>query len=185
MRKYLIIMILCLAGIVMVASAQDEEEAPEREIYTVLDYGEDVFEPDLWYTSAAESAGRTTATWSAKPESGFVGGLAYADYLHFIGGYSLEGLEQLFDGSWFDGILVNYDSYTATIDCGTMDDLRLYEFAVNSGGQDYLMRYWVEASAEDRVMALFLVFPAKDVAARRLLEDYARRLFPDLPACPR
>lgn len=186
MRSYGIVLLVSVFGLAVMVSAQDTGNAVEREIYTVLGYGEGVFEPDLWYTSAAESAARTSATWTARPESGFAGGLAYADYLHFDSGFSVEGLDTMFGETWFKGILANYDSYTATIDCGAMDSLRLFEFAVVFNDENYLMRYWVEPSEDDdRVMALFLVFPANDVAARRQMEDYARRLYSDLPACPR
>ncbi|MBZ0297996.1 MAG: hypothetical protein K8L99_35915 [Anaerolineae bacterium] len=184
MRSYVIVLMIGLLGLAAVVHAQDTGTA-EREIYTVLNYGEDVFEPDLWFTSATESASRTTATWTAKPDSGFAGGLAYADYLHFDDSYSMDGLDTMFSDDWFDGILANYESYSSTISCGEMDSLRLYEFAVVSNDENYIMRYWVEPASEDRVMAMFLVFPAKDVEARRMMEDYARRLFPDLPACPR
>lgn len=187
MQKYrlLILVLLLVSGTVLHAQEVDESDLPEREIYTVLAFGEEVFEPELWYTSAAESAGRTTATWSAKAESGFVGALAYADYLHFDGGYTSEGLVELFNDAWFDGVLANYESYTSIISCQSEDDLMLFEFTVSSNDTPYTMRYWVEEVEETRVMALFIVFPAGDVAARRLLETYAQALYPDLSICPR
>jgi hypothetical protein len=184
MRKnvlFILILLLALAGM---AHAQERTQPPTREIYTVLAYGDEAFEPDLWYSSAAEEAVRTTATWTPRPESGYGSALAYADYLHFGGGYTMDGLRELFDASWFIVTFANYESYTATIDC-EQDDTLLFEFALRSDGEDYLMRYWVEPATDDRVMALFIVFPGNDVDARRLLEDHARRLYPDFPACPR
>ncbi len=188
MRKYLLsilILMLASAAVLVYAQGEDEGSTLEREIYTVLAFGEDVFEPELWYTSAAESAGRTTATWSARPESGFYGAIAYADYLHFDNGYSTDGLALLFDDSWFDGVLANYDGYSNSTACETDDGLMLFEFAVNSDGAAYTMRYWVEEVTETRVMAMFIVFPARDVTARQLLEAYSGVLYPDLPICPR
>ncbi len=189
MQKYrlLILVLLLISGSMLHAQevGVEESDLPQREIYTVLAFGEDVFEPERWYTSAAESAGRTTATWTAKAESGFVGALAYADYLHFDGGYTSEGLTELFNDAWFDGVLANYESHTSTTACQSEDGLMLFEFTVNSDGTPYTMRYWVEPVEETRVMALFIVFPAGDVAARRLLETYAQALYPALSICPR
>lgn len=184
MYRYLILTLIVLFGATVLHAQGETAERPEREIYTVLAYGDDVFEPELWYASASEEAARTTATWFPRPESGFGSAVAFADYLHFDSGYSKEGLRELFDDAWFDVTLANYDSHTLTLEC-EQGDLRLFEFSLRFDDADYLMRYWVEAHTETRVMAMYIVFPARDVAARRTLEDYAQRLYPDFPACPR
>ena len=58
MIKRFIILVVLLSGALLVSRAQDK---PTREIYTVLSYGDSVFEPDKWLASAREEAGRTTA----------------------------------------------------------------------------------------------------------------------------
>lgn len=192
MRKLLalILMVLVSAGAVYAQDiATTEEAAPaaattEREIYTVLRYGDAVFEPELWFVTATESAARTTATWTPRPEANYGSAVAYADYLHFDGGYTADGLDELFNDAWFAGTLSSYQSYTNTLSCDGAG-VSLYEFNLRFDDADYVMRYWVEPVTETRVMAFFILFPARDVAARQTLEDYAKRLYPDLSVCPR
>ncbi len=180
----LVVLLVSVAAVVHAQDVTEETTMPEREIYTVLQYGDDVFEPDLWYVSATESAARTTATWSPRPEADYGSALAYADYLHFDGGYSKDGMKELFNDAWFAGTLSSYESYTNTISCD-VDDVTLYEFNLQFSGEEYAMRYWVEPVTDTRVMAFFILFPAKDVAARRILSDYAQLVYPELPVCPR
>lgn len=178
-------LVVVMVGLGMVRAQDSDGEnaevnAPDdgREIYTALSYGEDVFEPGLWLASATEQRSRTTAQWSASD----LGAIAFLQYLHFDQDpRDRDGMDDFFDNDWFDITLSNYDSYRKTGVCYG-DDLTLHTFDVTASGIDYSMRYWTEWVDEDRIAALFLLFPAVDRAG---LDDYAERLYPDLMSCER
>ncbi len=178
MLKRLIVLVLVLGSMLLVVRAQDatEEPPPEREIYTVLRWGDDVFEPVVWYASAEELPARTRATWRADS----LGGLAFADYLHFEEGITVPQIDNVFDQSWFEASLGGtYDIWRENVRCD-LGNLRLIEFSLSSGDTKYSMRYWIDWVSSYRVMAIFLVFPATDLAD---MELYADKLYPDLPTC--
>ncbi len=174
MRKSALILLFLLiaAGVVF---AQDEVGESQREIYTVLDIGDPVFEPELWYVSATESASRTTATFTADS----LGGLAFIDYLHFDGGFNPEDVETVFGQEWFDTTLYNYAVWRQNTFCD-LGDVRLYEFSLQNADIKYGMRYWIEQISPTRVLTMFIVFPIDTEGA---LEDYAERLYPDAYSC--
>lgn len=161
------------------AAAQTVEPRPDdgavREIYTVLALGDPVFSPERWMASAAETGTRTTATWTAAS----LGALAFAELLHFDGGYDERGLLEYFDGAWFDVTLKDYDAWERTGRCA-FDGVTLNEFSLVLGGQDYRMRYWVQPITPTRVLAFHLVFPA---ARRQQLELYSQRYAPLAYTC--
>jgi hypothetical protein len=173
----LLAVLLVLLG-VRVTSLHADSPKPDqrwREIYTVLAYGDGVFEPDTWLASAEENADRTTATWS----NDTLGALAYAEYLHFDGGVTPEGIDKYFSDDSFKVILSNYEQWERTALC-SRNGLTLREFAVTNNQIDYRLRYWTKAAGPTRVLALFIVFP-KDKPHE--LDTYAKRLFPDLVSC--
>jgi hypothetical protein len=170
----LLIMVTALLAAAFVVSAQDE--TPPREIYTVLAYGDDVFEPEVWLVSAAsEQASRTTAQWTADSMQA----VAYVDYLHFDEGATAKAIHDYFDEDGWEVILSNYEEFEQTNRC-SLDDLDLYEYDVTFEGEPYLMRYWIEKVSDSRVAAANLVFREDDVA---LMDEYAARFFPDLISC--
>jgi hypothetical protein len=177
MAKRIIIILILLGGVFLVARAQNtpDELQPEREIYTVLAYGDDVFEPDIWYASAAEEPTRTTATWRADG----IGGVGYADYLHFDEGIRVSQYDAVFDSHWFDVSLSNYAVWRENGRCD-LGDLRLIDFSLQTNDIKYHMRYWIQLADDHRVLTLFVVFPAED---KLNLDAYADKLFPELPSC--
>src|SRR5262245_19692712 len=135
MAKRIIILLVLLGGVLLMARAQDsttDETQPEREIYTVLGYGDDVFEPDIWYASAAEEPTRTTTTWRADG----IGGVAYADYLHFDEGIRPSQYDAVFDKNWFDVSLSNYNVWRENTRCD-LGDLRLIDFSLQTNDIKY------------------------------------------------
>jgi hypothetical protein len=170
MKNLLVTLTLCF-GMILVGQAQRSE----REIYTALAYGDDVFEPDLWYASATEEETRTQASWTSYDLSA----VAFLDYLHFPDGIAPEELGEFFDKDWFNGTLANYEAWEQQAVCRA-GELTLYEFEVDSEGSLYRMRYWIQPVSRERVAALFLVFPVDDPAS---MDDYATRLFPELVSC--
>jgi hypothetical protein len=170
----LAIMVTVLLSAVFAVSAQDD--TPRREIYTVLAYGDEVFEPDVWLVSAAsEQASRTTVQWTADSMQA----VAYVDYLHFDDGATAKAIAEYFDDEGWAVILSNYEDSERTALC-TSDDLKLYEYAVTFEGDPYLMRYWIEQVSDTRVAAANLVFREDDI---EIMDEYAARFFPDLISC--
>jgi opacity protein-like surface antigen len=179
MKMRLLTSMLLLAAAVIAAiggaAAQDAEPFAERELMTVLGYGDHVFEPEMWLARGQEFTDRTTAQW----DSQLLGGLAYADYMHFDDEIRAEQMPGRFDTEWFDVTLRNYDAWTQTASC-VFDNLRLHEFTVRVGEQKYLMRYWVELVTSERVLTLFMVFPA---TSPDVLDVYSERFRPGASKC--
>jgi hypothetical protein len=176
MFKKLAVLLMVLCCGVVVINAQDDLFLEEREIYTALSYGDEVFEPELWLASATESEVATTATWSSPS----LGAVSYLDYRHYDEGTTTEEIDALFDNTWFEAVFANYATWQKTAVCYD-GDVTLHEFDLTNGDILYNMRYWVEP-VEDftRVRAHFIVFPNSYLPE---LDEYSERLFPDLPAC--
>ena len=173
----LAILIAGLVGAIPAAAQPDDPTpAPLREIYTVLQFGDPVFEPGLWMAHAAEEADRTTATWRA---DGY-GALAHAEYLHFGDGYNPDNLGAFFDDGWFGVSFKDYDSWEQVRRC-RIAGMTVHEFALAMGDQAYQMRYWIQPITPTRILTLQMVFPA---GRERLLEEYSRLFAPLAYRCP-
>jgi hypothetical protein len=174
LKKLVIVMLVVCCGAVLMR-AQDEF-LEDREIYTVLSYGDDVFEPELWLASAAESAVTTTATWNSPT----YGALSYLDYRHYDDGITTEEIDALFDNTFFEANFANYATWRKTAVCYS-GDLTLHEFELSNGDLLYNMRYWIAPAEENtRVSAHFIVFPNSYLPE---LDGYAEQLYPELPVC--
>jgi hypothetical protein len=191
MRRILLIVALVAAFGVM-ATAQDETPMPERELITVLKMGDGIFEPDLWLASGSENIASTTATWQATSSSGF-SALSFLNYLHFDSGYTLDGLDEFFNDDWFARSFANWEDLQKTNVCYN-GDLTLHEFTLafrdpNDNVTHYGLRYWVEPVSETRVRAWHLAVATTysdgtpNAEGQDLLDEYAARMYPDLPSC--
>lgn len=174
-KRFLILTVL-LGGMLLIAQAQ----SPQREIYTVLSYGDEVFEQERWLASASELGARTTATWRNDTE----GALAYADYIHFDDGFDPETIDDAFGARWFDVTLSAYQGWRELNNCTFETEeqlIRLYEFSLQQNDIKYTMRYWI-TPAEDttRVLTLFVLYPSAELDT---LDEYAERLFPEAIKC--
>jgi hypothetical protein len=189
MRNVLLILLALFA----LGAGTLAQEFPEREIITVLDMGTDVFEPDLWLASAAETRTNTTATWQSTFESGF-SALSYISYLHFDEGYTLDGLDDFFGNDWFEQTFVSWEDLRQTDLCFD-DDVTLYEFTLafrdaNDNVTRYTMRYWTDPLTETRVRTWYIAFATtysdgtSIPDALEQLDDYSARIYPDLSTCP-
>jgi len=176
LKKLIVVLVVLLCSVALIHAQDDAEEFEEREIYTALAYGDDVFEPELWLASAAESEVTTTVTWNAVA----YGALSYLDYRHYDEGITADEITAQFDNTRFEATFANYASWRKVAVCYE-GDLTLHEFELVNGESQYNMRFWVEP-AEDftRVRAQFIVFPNSYLPE---LDEYSERLFPDLPAC--
>jgi hypothetical protein len=186
MLKRLTILGLVVFVLIAVVRAQDATPTPtpailsqpaQREIYTVLQYGDGVFEPELWFASAAESAARTTATFSASK----LGGVAYIDYLHYDKGLKSEEFDAVFNDAWFKATLANYQTWTRSTECN-FDAIKVHEFNLENNNLKYVMRYWIAPATDTRILTLFIVFPSADTGN---LDAYSKRIFPEAAACPK
>ena len=182
---------IVLLSLLIVAPALAQED--QREIITVLEMGEGIFEHDLWQASAAESATSTTATWQTTFESGF-SGLSYINYLHFEGGYSVDELDSFFGDSWFEQTFAHWEDVTKTGVCYD-GDITLHEFTMSfrdasDNVSQYGVRYWVEPVSETRIRAWHVAIATTYADGRAnpdgeaLLHDYSARMYPDLSSCP-
>jgi hypothetical protein len=178
-RLFLLLLGLSLFTLLTVVRAQDATPQPAptpvREIYTVLGYGDGVFETDLWLASAEETPNRTRATW----RSDTIGGVAFADYLHYEAGVALDQFDSLFNDAWFNATLSNFNVWREESRCD-LGNLRLIQFTLQIGEVGYTMRYWIEWVSDTRVMTFYIVVP-KGFAD--LLDSYGSRLYPDLASC--
>lgn len=176
-RSHLLIVLLALLPLALPLEAQTAVTPPAREIYTVLAFGDPVFEPAIWRASAAELDDRTTATWQAAE----YGALGYAELLHFDGGYTPRGLAAYFNDAWFEVALKNYDRWQRTAQC-THETVIVHEFSLENDGAPFVMRYWVMPISPTRVLTFQLAFPERRA---RLLEDYSRLFAPIAFRCVR
>lgn len=198
-RKLSLLLLILLLGSIISVHAQDstptptpevntEEEIPltvdeamhqleplAREIYTVLGWGDYVFEADLWRVTATEQPERTTAQWTAID----LGAVSYFDYLHFDTGVNLETLDEYFNDVWFTSTLGGYDSWERIETC-TEEGLTLHLFDLQLGENDYAMRYWIYPATSTRVLTAFITMPKNNPDDMGI---YADRLFPQLPDC--
>ena len=172
MIKRFIILVVLLGGAVWIGRAQDK---PVREIYTVLSYGDSVFEPDQWLVSAREEVGRTTAEW----RNDAVSGLAYLGYIHFDNPIQPDQIPLVFTDDWFNAVFANYQGMTETSNC-QLQDVTLHQFTVLQAGSRFNVRYWIKPINESRVLTLFVMFPTTDTTR---MDTYAKKLFPDAAVC--
>jgi hypothetical protein len=191
MRKILVIGLILLLGVPV---AQAQEEPAEFELIQVLLMGAEVFEPDVWYASGSETASTTSAIWQPRPSAGF-SGISGLSYLHFDTGYTLDGLDEFFDDTWFDQTFVNWQDLRKTNLCFD-DEITLHEFTLafqdsRDNVTRYAMRYWVEPMDDTRVRAWYIIIATTfadgttDPEGRTRLDDYAARLYPNFVSCPR
>lgn len=190
-----ILLVLCLLLVGGGVIAQDATEEPEdkprfpqRELYTALAYGDDVFEPEIWRVTAAEEwPDRTRVTWTN--DTG-ISAIGFLEYLHYEVPVTYEQRIEAYNAQWLSAVLSNYDEWEIAEYC-TFDDeeIILYEIAAKNAGNDFILRYWFigaepavidDVEGDTRVVAFFLLFPDD---AMRLMDDYARRFAPDAAAC--
>ncbi|MBC6935377.1 MAG: hypothetical protein DWB42_06020 [Chloroflexi bacterium] len=166
--------LLAICALAFTAAAQ--EDAP-HEIYTVLDYGSEAFEPELWRMAAAEeSTTYTSALWRYKLDEEF---LFFFLYLHFDGGATEEAVSSYFSGDNLSALLANYEPWRQTGTC-TIGDVTIYEFASKVGEQRRILRYWVQVITPTRVLGVNAAAP-EDLA--EAFDEYAARLFPEAVSC--
>src|SRR5690606_17925196 len=123
-----------------------------------------------------ELPARTRATWRADS----LGGLAFADYIHFDEGITTRQIDDVFNDDWFEVTIGGtYQVWRENVRCD-LGEVRLIEFSLQTNNIKYNMRYWIDHVSRFRVMTIFIVLPAED---QDNMDLYAERLYPELPSC--
>ena len=149
----------------------------EHEIVRVLAYGLDVFEPALWRMANAEDVATDVhVLWRHREQPDL---LFFFMHQTYEGRLNAERIAGYYDDARFEALLVNYLPYEATAEC-ERDGLMLYEFSSKQDGVTRILRYWVRQVGNQVVLSVNGVTP---LAMLDTFEDYAARLFPDLPSC--
>ncbi len=178
MLKLILVLLVTVTAAAAYAQPEPTPSKPpaQREILTVLAYGDPYFESDLWRAAAEEQATYTSATWRYQPDPNF---LFFFLYLHFDSGATPEAVANYFSEENFRNLLANYEPWRQTAVC-TEGDVTLYEFISKTGAEARLLRYWVRVVSPTRVLG---VNAAALETQRQMLDDYSLLLFPDAPWC--
>lgn len=188
-RLLMLIGVMLAIGCALPAAAQmpDLGDVPApgtREIFTVLAYGDPVFE-DSWYLEASRNnVDRTSVAWY----NDALDALVFFSLLHFPGGIRPAELPDYFNDEYFEIVLENYAPYTRKATCSA-GDLTLLIFDTVNMERPYTVYYYYRLAPaadraldglSDRVLTVQFSFPAtQDIQLLR----YTRALFPELPIC--
>lgn len=148
----------------------------ENDIRFALSFARNVLEPTQWIRSYTVEPYKVSVTRKNDNE----GAVAYTEYLLFNCGYSQADLDSYFSDENFNIVFGNYESHTLQKFC-EVKGLALYEYSTVSAGTDFLARYWVKQESNKRLLVFMLVFPQSN---QKGLDDYAKKIFPDLTTCP-
>jgi hypothetical protein len=159
-----------------VALAQDAEpSATQRELITLLEYGDGVFQSGDWRVyQAGESENASYAVWTLQAES-----VGAARIIHFDETVTTEYLTHYFNNSLFEYDFTNYTEWKLTTHCES-DGMLLYEFDLTRKNEHFAARYWARPEGEDTVWTITLIFPK---AQPDLLDEYASAFYSDFISC--
>jgi hypothetical protein len=138
--------------------------------------GSGIFEPERWRLETGEHPGLISVGWFEDEHEG----LAHAQLLLYDCGYTSADLERFYGDEGMNIMLGGYNAHTQTAQC-TDGELTLREYDVDYDGRPYRVRFWFEPVSDTRVRDMHLGFLPEDEA---LMDDYAARLYPQLPSCP-
>jgi len=162
-----------------VAGPQDEcgpIQPSEDDIRFALSFASNALDPTTWIRSYTVEPYKVSVTRKNDSE----GAVAYTEYLLFNCGYTQSDLDNYFSEENFNIVFGNYESHSLQKFCEGKG-LTLYEYSTVSAGTDFLARYWVKQESNKRLLVFMLVFPQANQAT---LDNYAKKIFPDLTTCP-
>jgi hypothetical protein len=148
----------------------------QEDIDSLLDYGEEMFDPAEWEQSYVVNEESVSVTLQNVP----LGAVAFLEAILFACGYEEPDLNHFLDVEHWDILFANYDSYEMIDECRSDQGLRLYEFEAVSQGFDYNIRYWSENDTTERIITTMLTFP---FGSEDVMDEYSIELFPELPNC--
>lgn len=146
----------------------------QKEIDFALQFKDEHFGSPGWKNSYTVMEYRVSVTW----KNDDLGAVANIDHIIFCDATN-AALDEYYTPANFDIVFQNYQGNELQKDCRS-DDLRLYEFKVESQGFDYNARFWIELVDGDHIRETLLVFPVDDDANMDL---YSRKIMPDLSSC--
>lgn len=186
-RTFAFFCLLVIAALPAAAQPPDLGDVPapgSREVFSVLAYGDPVFESS-WYLDASQNnVDRTTVAWYNDP----LNALVFFSLLHFPDGVTVTELPDYFDEAYFETVLSNYVPYTLKLTCSA-GDLSLLIFDAVNNGEPYTLHYYYHPAPAvnrtldgptDRVLAVQFSFPVTHTTD---MLRYTSALFPELPTC--
>ena len=168
---------LLFVCLVMMGTLTGFAQEDQSEIWTVLAYGDKVFEPELWRAEGFEDVTRTKVGWQSDTYKALIN----IDLLHYPRAVTQSSLNTIFDQNWLDATVGSFVPVKQTSACGS-NTMRLYEYAGTANASDHTIRYWIEWISPYRIKTIFAAFPTKYMDA---LDVYSARLYPDFPTCSR
>ncbi len=150
-------------------------EPTAEDIDRALTFTGSVFSSSEWKRSYTVMESRVAVSWMSE------NALAYLEALIFPCGYEDANLDAYYSPENWAIIFSDYDSYQPAETCRSDSGLRLHQFSAQNSNVEYEIRYWAQNDSDERVLSLMLTFPVEE---RAQLEEYAARLFPNLPRCP-
>ena len=174
------ILIVTAVGIVVVPLLLppkcEAKPATPLDFQQATSIGSGIFEPERWRLETGEHPGLISVGWFEDEHEG----LAHAQLLLYDCGYTSADLENFYGEQGMNIMLGGYNAHTQTAQC-TDGELTLREYDVDYDGRPYRVRFWFEPVSDTRVRDMHLGFLPEDQA---LMDDYAARLYPQLPSCP-
>lgn len=149
----------------------------QKDIDRALAYTGDMFSTPEWEQSYIVSESSVAVTWQNIVQ----GAVVYLEARIYPCSYEEPDLNKYYSAENWKTTFQNYESYELVVECKVDGGLRLYEFKTQNQGFDYDIRYWVQNDTDTRVIVTMIVIP---VGPELLIDDYASRLFPNLPNCP-
>jgi hypothetical protein len=182
----LIMIVVGIAGAIIAErqlSAQEQEceiTAPTEQDFaeaTGDGDGNGIFDPELWRLEYMEHEGLISVNWSREDEAAF----AHSQYLLYNCGYNDDELDTFYGDENIDVMLGGYDTWEETARCSE-EDVELREYTLMLDGDEYISRLWIEPISDTRVRDMRLDFPVDE---GNEMDEYARRLYPQLVTCVR
>ncbi len=148
-----------------------------RDEFRIKTFAWGVFNAPDWNESYSTQAYHIMRTWLSDTYNAVV----FVDYLIYNCGHTQTDMDTYYsDESFRTQILANYQQVERVSSC-TEGDTTLYVYNARMAESEYLTHTWVVPDGKYRVLEVFIAFP---LHKQDVMAEYARRLFPNLPACP-
>jgi hypothetical protein len=150
----------------------------EDDLDYVLGFPGTAFDGPGWDRSFTVEPLRVTATWLDEDQ----GGLGYIDYLVYSCGLARDDLDEYAsEDVLYTVLFADYQDVSRLTSCTSEDGtVTLQEIAGGFEGTDYRIRYWIMPRGETRLLTMTLAMPSDLLSS---LDDYASKVFPQLPSC--
>lgn len=151
-------------------------EPTQVDIDRALSFTGSLFDTTDWERSYTVNNDSVAVTWY----SDLLYSIVFLEALIFPCSYEEPDLDAFFSVDNWQIVFGNYQSYNYVTECHNDSGLRLYKFNAADQGIEYNIRYWVVNDSDTRVITFMIVLPT---VSEVLMDDYASKLFPQLPNC--